>query len=624
MDAYTIDSRNTRDRDDAIWIEEHPEGGWLIRVVIADVATTVPRGSQFDITRTETVEVDEGEPEERTYRGAYERVSTRYYAGGSSPMLPRFLSEGSLSLHPGQVRQAGVIELHLDEDLHLYDFPTVRMVEDFKSKGAVAFSEVPRLMTEGPEWLQGQLTTAARIADALLTKRREAGALALCDLNNGWVTDESGFLRKLETDDSTIGYVIVQELMVLANSAVAALCAENGVPILYRNHRARAHAPERKELMRQLADIELQGMPADALATLSQRIHMILERADYGVTLEGHYGLNLPAYGHFSSPIRRYADLVNWRQLKAWVTKGELPYTMENLIEVATHINEVVDERRESRAAYLKAKAIRGIENKADRTGLLALSIKEFDRIVKLAVRGGSDPTPELVEGFAARMAEGTVSHLAMEVVLIESKGDGWGPLRQVVGEHLVTNPPLAITLLGLAEQVSGWPAPRYQAGSSGPSHRPSFTASASIKPKGGSKTTTRSAEGATKKLARQRACVRLLAAVTGFELPDDAEGWKATKKPPAPKAKVKALWPAEVTNPVGALQEYCQKQGLPLPDYDYGRDGDDHLPIFTCTVTHEGQTATATGSDKPAAKRRAAGKMVDLLRAPLEDPPRA
>lgn len=580
--GLTIDDARSRDLDDAIWVETGPYG-WKVFVTIADAARAVPVGS----------------PDDEQARAL---VTTRYYATGSSPMLPRHLSEQTLSLHPGSTKKTVTVELDLAPDLSTR---SVRMYGSrFVSRARLTYREIPSIIDDAEHPSHAQVKALANLALALLEKRRSAGALVLYDLNNGWVTTEEGYLKHIDHDETTIGYVIVQELMIAANVAVAAYVIEHDIPVPFRNHTARAATPDRAVLMEQIA--EAATMPTD-VTTLRQRTHMLLDKASYGPQLLGHYGLNVPAYLHFTSPIRRYVDLIVHRQIGAHLRGRPLPYTREDIEQLSTHINEVIEAERKATGDYLKEKA----EGRARSTltnvrKLDALDGRSFERAVKVAARSGAECPDELQGVYRTRLADGRVPLAAMLATLVESSATpGWVEMRKATLGALRNKPHDAVGVLMIASQAAGWPAIEYDTKSEGPPHAPSFTACARL----GNGTTSSIQIASTVKLAQQRAALELVALLAGLEPPkheDPRPVGKVARTPAVPDAN---------RDPISALQEWSQAMGLAMPEYTFDMSGPPHAPVVTCTCSTHGVTAAGRGSKKQDAKRSAASAVIAQLR---------
>lgn len=408
--------------------------GWKLSVTIADVARAVLIGSEED-------------------KHARERVTSRYYATGSSPMLPRHLSEKALSLHPGALKHTVTVELDFAPDLTMR---SIRMYgSTFNSSARLTYHVIPEILESSDHPMHGQVKALANLALALLDKRRSNGALALYDLNNGWVTTEEGFLKQIDHDQTTIGYVIVQEMMIAANVAVAAYAIEHDIPVPFRNHTARAAAPDRAVLMAEIA--QAATSPID-VSTLRQRTHMLLDKASYSPKLFGHYGLNVPAYLHFTSPIRRYADLIVHRQISAHLQGQPLPFSIDEIDEMSVHINTVIEAEKRATADYLKQRAEHGARTTlTDERRLDALDAKSFERAVKVAANSGAECSEELRAVYGKRLAEGRVPLAAMlAVFVVAPQTENWFCLRQMTLDALVKKPHDAVGVFDAIPEMIG------------------------------------------------------------------------------------------------------------------------------------------------------------------------
>lgn len=590
--GITIDGATTRDRDDGFDLEALGNGQLRVRVFVADVAGAVPRGCELDVGT-------------ESYRGAWDRLESRYFPGGVKPMLPRHLSEELCSLDPGPPSKVMAIEIDLD--LH-HDLEVTRVdvrFGAFRSFGALSYGQVPDILSQRESVHYPRLFNAGVLTEMLLRRRRAAGALALYDLNEGWTTNEEGHVVRLDRDERTRGYIIIQELMILANRELARWCIERDLPVLFRNHRARAAAPDRAELLAQLDDAL--GQAPEVLDLLRRRTHLVLGRADYGPRLQGHFGLNLPCYLHGTSPIRRYADLVTQRQVRAYVLGEPLPYTLDELEAVAEHINmtlrarrDAVSERHRERDATRMARAL-------DRQGQLRrMTAKEFDRAIKVATQATDGPAGDFDAVYRERLQQGEVGLLGQSFVLLATEGAAWAPLRQVTINRLLGDVPHdALSILAISANVHELGTPRFKDGET----EGGFTARATVGHKGepvhGPRATAR-----TKKGARHLAAVALLGRLAGVlvRLPGPPK-----VASPAPVKTRAPLPSADCPNSVGALGEWCQASGLPLPVYACElAGGPSHAPVFRCSVAVAGAKAAATAGSKRLARRAAA---VEALR---------
>lgn len=620
--GFTIDGPTSRDLDDAIEIEKL-DVGWRVVVFIADVASRVPKGDKLDLG----YEIDaaersprEGEPPPEPgtkvrIRGARERVETRYHAQGNIPMLPRFLSEDKLSLHERKRRNVMRVEVTLDEALDPADVANVTF-GPFKSRKRLSYPDIPDILADAEHPDHALIKPAAQLAERLIERRRAMGAFVLYDLNAGWVVDEDGFLKKLERDDSTFGYVIVQELMILANQELARWCAHHDVPILYRTHTAKAHAPDRGEILGELR--AALGQTYGVIEQLRQRVHLVMNRARYEPVLRGHYGLNVPCYMHATSPIRRYADLVNQRQVRAKVLGEPYPHTREDLEAIAAEINAFIDARKEATHLFLKDRAMTEAKRQAEAGRVLErLGERDFDRVLKSITREGDGKVPEGFEAhLLSRLRAGSLSVQAKELVLFEAPWTTWDGMRAAVLDHLRWHPHEAVSVAHVAAQAGQMGPVFYREERTGPDHAPIFTAKAKAD-RGGNTVRTPFVRGRSAKAAQQRATVNLLAMVVGFPLPEWEDGDVPQPEKPAKVEPPKPAAPAESDNPINALQEWCQALGpiTPMPDYSFGQEGPPHVPTFTCTCRISGVEVTARGPSKKDVKRQAAALAVKALR---------
>jgi len=576
--GFTIDGPTTRDIDDAIWVDTTMRG-WTVTVCVANVAAAIALNSTFDQT-------------------AYRRVNTIYLAGDrNKPMIPRRFSEGSCSLFPGEQRSVMAIRIHLDHALEPQGLPIIGEAK-LTSLRQLAYAEVPGIVMDARDGLHHPIRNAEKLAHGLMQKRRMNGAFVLYDLANGWIMSESGHIRKLKDSKETVGNIIIQELMILANAQVARYCLEKGIPIPYRNHTSRISAPPRERMM-ELIEQGLRG-PVSSFERARGSFMMVMNRAVYNAKLEGHYGLNLPAYTHSTSPIRRYADLIVQRQLLAHIRRSELPYTIDDIEEMCAHINTVVasqsEEKSEAAIERANKKAARQSEGNLEN-----LPDKEFSRVLKVAARGKY--LQHVDAEFRRRIESGASSLIDEHFILLESDGEEWNQSRRLILEKLFESPHKATSLATLAHQNSGWSEPKFIMRQGGEDNSLVHYASAEFK---SPKLKTPDVVGSSKKLARQRA------AVTAFHLHlgQPPPSWVSA---PSPAGAV-ALPDASTANPIGALNEYCQKLGEKLPEYTADHySNETTMFVVSCRVLNLHVKSSGQPSKK-AAKKEAAQRALQLI----------
>ncbi len=331
LPTFTIDPVTARDFDDAISCEQLGDEHWRAWVHIADVSAYVRPGGAVD-------------------REAYRRSTSVYVPAAVEPMLPEALSNDACSLRPGVDRLAVTVELELR------GAETVKAAFHrslIRSDERLDYDRVDRIFAHAEHaadpWA-GPLA-AARAAAAALQARREArGALAIESVEPEFAFDRRGHVLEARPSETSESHRLIEHLMIAANEAVATLLSERSVPALYRVH----ERPEPQAVLRlvdQLASLDVATPPVPEPLAPSQAAEIVaqcsvlvdqhvrrtghgrraltalvlrsLKQAHYSPVNVGHAGLRSPRYCHFTSPIRRYPDLVCHRALLSAVGRGE-------------------------------------------------------------------------------------------------------------------------------------------------------------------------------------------------------------------------------------------------------------------------------------------------------------
>jgi ribonuclease R len=329
LPLVTIDGEDARDFDDAVYCEPLDDGGWRLLVAIADVSHYVQPDSALDVE-------------------ARRRGTSVYFPGQVIPMLPEALSNGLCSLNPQVDRLALVADMTVSKGgaLKSHEFyPAV-----IRSAARLTYTEVARIVVDRTgedrsrrEALLPHLDALYELFKALSRARRKRGAI-------DFETQETRILfgegRKIERIVPTVrndAHRIIEECMIVANVAAARLLGRRKMPTLYRIHEGpsverleKLHAflagvglslgggdtPTPKDyavLLRQI-----QGRPDTEL--VQTMLLRSLQQAVYAPDNSGHFGLAHPAYAHFTSPIRRYPDLLVHRGIYH-VLSGKKPGT---------------------------------------------------------------------------------------------------------------------------------------------------------------------------------------------------------------------------------------------------------------------------------------------------------
>ncbi|MCF8372318.1 MAG: RNB domain-containing ribonuclease [Bacteroidales bacterium] len=361
IEGFTIDAPHSKDLDDGISLKRMGQN-FILQVSIADVAALIPLDS-------------------RVYFEAKKRVHTLYLSAFNIPMMPQSLSEHKLSLLENEIRPTVTFEVELSPVAQILSVDIKHT--SFKNIRRYSFLEIDQIVTQKIEDEHfDDISTLFKIANTLHKLRRQNGALAIYDIKKGIFTNEEGQIQRLSADKANRGYILIQELMIMANKAVAMHLAGQDVPILFRNHTVRQNAPDREEILAQVNQL-LAGY--GQVDTHNNRTALWFNRADYGPELKGHFGLNEIAYTHLTSPIRRFADMVNHYQIKAHITNSELPFSKHQLFELALSINAKTEEEREARSQHEKVRATKKANDLLGREEVNALydiSSREFTRVV--------------------------------------------------------------------------------------------------------------------------------------------------------------------------------------------------------------------------------------------------
>jgi ribonuclease R len=319
----TIDGEDARDFDDAVYCEPAKVGrgkGWRLLVAIADVSHYVETGSAIDVD-------------------AYDRATSVYFPRRVIPMLPEKLSNGLCSLNPGVERLCMVCDMLVNAkgEIHAYQFYPAVMF----SHARFTYTEVAAILqnTRGPEAAQRKalvpyLVNLHDVYRALLVARQVRGAVDFETVETQIVCDESGRIEKIIPRTRNDAHKLIEEAMLAANVCSADFIGEGKHTGLFRVHEG--PTPEKQDILRNY--LKAMGVtqtisdnphPSEfqkiASATKdrpeSQQIHTMLlrsmQQAIYTPLNQGHFGLAFDAYTHFTSPIRRYPDLLVHRVIKA-------------------------------------------------------------------------------------------------------------------------------------------------------------------------------------------------------------------------------------------------------------------------------------------------------------------
>lgn len=352
----TIDDEDARDFDDAVWASPDTDpknpGGWSLLVAIADVAAYVAKGSALDKT-------------------AYERGNSVYFPDKVVPMLPEALSNDLCSLRPNEDRACLAVFVTINKDGKLIARRFVRGL--MRSAARTTYRQVqdavdgnPGFFT--PVFVQNILKPLYAAYHVLKQAREKRGALELNLPEQKAVFNEEGELAEMRLRPRFDSHRLIEEFMVLANVAAASTLDDAKLLCLYRIHDRPTE--EKLEALRDFlknSPLELskgQGISPKIFNRLIERAagspmeravnELILRtqaQAEYNPENIGHFGLGLARYAHFTSPIRRYADLLVHRALLEVIKHPDrqpFDYSLEDFQETGQHLS--VTERRAAQA----------------------------------------------------------------------------------------------------------------------------------------------------------------------------------------------------------------------------------------------------------------------------------
>ncbi len=365
--CFTIDPERARDFDDAVAIELTPEGYYKLYVHIADVSYYVREGTETD-------------------KEAYKRGFTFYFPDRAIHMLPEKLSAKLCSLRPNEDKLAFTVEMVFDESGNLKAYDIYESV--IRSKARLTYNEALGLIVGDPalEKRYPNLVEPLRLMETLYRilsrKRWEMGSIDFDLPEAEVIIDEYGEPTAIYPYERHVAHRIIEHFMISANETVAFHLKSVGYPCLYR-----VHEPPDEDKVENLLEI-LEGLgykvrrPNEYTPKFFQKIIEDFEgrpeenlvrfltlramaRAKYSPYNVGHFGLALEHYAHFTSPIRRYPDIIVHRLLKKALRGEPIDYekTLAYLEEAGSYLSKqerLADEAEMEAIDYLKARYMKG------------------------------------------------------------------------------------------------------------------------------------------------------------------------------------------------------------------------------------------------------------------------
>ncbi|HEX7816284.1 MAG TPA: ribonuclease R [Dyella sp.] len=346
LPLVTIDGADAKDFDDAVYAEPKRGGGFRLVVAIADVSHYVRVGSALD-------------------KEAYERSTSTYFPGFVVPMLPETLSNGICSLNPKVERLCMVCDMHVNKDgevtrskfYNAVMLSHARLTYDkvwqaVGLKDAQARDEVADVLP--------QLENLHALYKAMAAQRKQRGAIDFETPEVKFRLDQTGEVMSMGATERNDAHKLIEECMIAANVQAALFLQRKKIPALFRAHEP-PPVEKYEDLQQFLREFKLrmppveQVTPADFSAVLAkvrdrperELVQSVLLRAQsmaaYQPDNRGHFGLALEAYAHFTSPIRRYPDLLVHRAIRYAIGKGKpsaYHYSPSDMAAMAVHCSQ--------------------------------------------------------------------------------------------------------------------------------------------------------------------------------------------------------------------------------------------------------------------------------------------
>ena len=399
----TIDGADARDFDDAVWAEADTDpvnpGGWHLLVAIADVAWYVRPGSALD-------------------RAAFNRGNSVYFPDRVVPMLPEVLSNGWCSLRPDEERACMAAELWIDAEGSLRKYRFLRGL--MRSAARLTYEQVQAARDGRPDDLTGPLADPIFAPlygafESLQRARAKRGTLDLDMAERQVLLNEDGTVKAIEARARLDSHRLIEEFMITANIAAAKRLEALRQPCMYRVHdepdpvkiQALREVLESMDLRLARGQVIRPGALTAVLekvrgTTMATMVNSLVLRAQsqaiYSPDNIGHFGLALTHYAHFTSPIRRYSDLLVHRALIAGLKLGGdglPPEARERFTEIGEHISTT-----ERRAAAAERDAVDRLTAAflADKVGAIVrgtiTSVTRFGLFVMLDESGADGLVP--------------------------------------------------------------------------------------------------------------------------------------------------------------------------------------------------------------------------------------
>lgn len=541
--GITIDSESSMDLDDALWITGDRNKA-ILEIHIANVSGRIRRGDRHDlIART--------------------RLETVYRSSFNVPMFPRYLSEDSLSLLPHQKKGVVSISVELTEsETILKSIVFTYLI----SLAKLSYKEVDKLI-ETDERLSLLEYWTRHLSDA----RAQRGSIGARQIGDVYI-DEDGRIR----EKALRSQQIVAETAILANSLIAKFLADRNVPAIYRSHKIRDGADK-------------WGAIAQDIPNICKFLAHNTESAKYVIKPESHFALGIEYYCHYTSPIRRYVDLVNHRILYSVITKQTHPYSLNELQQIADDANKKRELEREASRTFHKNLYSQEVEQLLVRQNYSSLSSKDFSKILAAAI--ASNKFSAIEDEVKTRLQNKSIQ-LKDLFYLLFSQDEPY--LAEECLEYFQSNLSDCRSVLAIAETIKSWKVECETKSVTQTYHLSRVVIDG--------KTSSVQSPGANKKEAQNKAYYQWIA------------DWSQDKLIPVEDAEqvvkdvVVTIDLVEPGNYVSSINEYAQQWQFPPAVYEINPSGNGFKAVCRFILSSEvSLEGSGWGENKKQAKQEAA-----------------
>lgn len=418
--TVTIDGADAKDLDDAVALVKREDGTFELTVSIADVSYYVREHSAID-------------------QEAYERGTSVYLTDRVVPMLPQRLSNGICSLHPHEERLTLSCRMEIDQSGTIYQYEIFPSV--IQSDMRLTYTAVNQLFdgeeVDIPSAIQPMLMAMKELHLILERRRKERGSIDFETHEAKILVDEKGAPVDIQIRQRGVAERLIESFMLAANETVAMHFGRLNVPFIYRVH----EQPQQEKLQRLLEFMTAFGVNVSGKsdnispkklqkaldevkgetyeAVVSTMMLRSMKQAKYDITPTGHYGLAAEDYTHFTSPIRRYPDLIVHRMIRYYADQGTM-ISSEREQQLESRLEQIAEQSSKMERLAVQAErevdAMKKAEFMADKIG------QEFEGIISSVTKFGIFvELPNTVEGLVHinHMQEDYFNFIESHLVLI-------------------------------------------------------------------------------------------------------------------------------------------------------------------------------------------------------------